>query len=61
MRIEKLSFLVNLAAGQISIRYGFESPIVASVTASAAGMQAVGDAARMIRAGEWPCNPEMAH
>ncbi len=46
------SFLVNLAAGWISIRHGFKGPIGAPVTACAAGVQAIGDAARMIRAGE---------
>lgn len=46
------SFLVNLAAGHISIKYGFKGPIGAPVTACAAGVQAIGDAARMIRAGE---------
>lgn len=46
------SFLANLAAGQISIAYGFEGPIGAPVTACAAGVQAIGDAARMIHAGE---------
>lgn len=46
------SFLVNLAAGHISIDYGFKGPIGAPVTACAAGVQAIGDAARLIRAGE---------
>jgi len=46
------SFLVNLAAGQISIRHGFKGPIGAPVTACAAGVQAIGDGARLIRAGE---------
>lgn len=46
------SFLVNLAAGQVSIRHGFKGPIGAPVTACAAGIQAIGDAARLIRAGE---------
>ncbi len=46
------SFLVNLAAGHISIRYGYKGPIGAPVTACAAGVQAIGDAARMIRADE---------
>ena len=46
------SFLVNLAAGQVSIRYGFKGPLGAPVTACAAGVQAIGDAARLIRAGE---------
>jgi 3-oxoacyl-[acyl-carrier-protein] synthase II len=44
------SFLVNLAAGHISIRYGFKGPLGAPVTACAAGIQAIGDAARLIRA-----------
>ncbi|MCA1439969.1 beta-ketoacyl-ACP synthase II [Ensifer sp. IC4062] len=46
------SFLVNLAAGQVSIRHGFKGPIGAPVTACAAGVQAIGDAARLIRADE---------
>jgi 3-oxoacyl-[acyl-carrier-protein] synthase II len=46
------SFLVNLAAGQISIRYGFRGPLGAPVTACAAGIQAIGDAARLIRSNE---------
>ncbi len=46
------SFLVNLAAGQVSIRHGFRGPIGAPVTACAASVQAIGDGARMIRAGE---------
>ncbi|MGO4853692.1 beta-ketoacyl-ACP synthase II [Phaeovulum sp. W22_SRMD_FR3] len=43
------SFLVNLAAGQISIRHGLKGPLGAPVTACAAGVQAIGDAARLIR------------
>jgi 3-oxoacyl-[acyl-carrier-protein] synthase II len=46
------SFLVNLAAGHISIRYGYKGPLGAPVTACAASVQAIGDAARLIRAGE---------
>jgi len=46
------SFLPNLAAGQISIRYGFKGPLGAPVTACAASVQAIGDAARLIRSGE---------
>ncbi|NTF34453.1 beta-ketoacyl-ACP synthase II [Rhizobium skierniewicense] len=46
------SFLVNLAAGQVSIRHGFRGPLGAPVTACAAGVQAIGDAARLIRANE---------
>lgn len=46
------SFLANLAAGHVSIAHGFRGPIGAPVTACAARAQAIGDAARMIRAGE---------
>ena len=46
------SFLVNLAAGHVSIRHGLKGPLGAPVSACAAGVQAIGDAARMIRANE---------
>ena len=46
------SFLVNLAAGHVSIQHGFQGPLGAPVTACAAGVQAIGDAARLIRSGE---------
>ncbi|UGY20376.1 beta-ketoacyl-ACP synthase II [Bradyrhizobium septentrionale] len=46
------SFLANLAAGHITIRYGLKGPIGAPVTACAASVQAIGDAARLIRSGE---------
>jgi 3-oxoacyl-[acyl-carrier-protein] synthase II len=46
------AFLVNLAAGQVAIRHGFKGPLGAPVTACAAGVQAIGDAARLIRSGE---------
>jgi 3-oxoacyl-[acyl-carrier-protein] synthase II len=46
------SFLINLAAGHVSIKYGFKGPIGAPVTACAASVQALGDAARLINAGE---------
>ncbi|MDE5463503.1 beta-ketoacyl-ACP synthase II [Bradyrhizobium sp. CSS354] len=46
------SFLANLAAGHISIKYGYKGALGTPVTACAAGVQAIGDAARMIRAGE---------
>ncbi|TQS70007.1 beta-ketoacyl-ACP synthase II [Rhodobacteraceae bacterium] len=46
------SFLVNLAAGQIAIRHSFKGPLGAPVTACAAGVQAIGDAARLIRNNE---------
>ncbi|MEC5317714.1 beta-ketoacyl-ACP synthase II [Brenneria populi subsp. brevivirga] len=46
------SFLANMAAGHVSIRYGFKGPLGAPITACAAGVQAIGDAARLIRNGE---------
>ena len=46
------SFLANLAAGWISIRYGFKGPIGAPVTACAASAQAIGDGMRLIITGE---------
>jgi 3-oxoacyl-[acyl-carrier-protein] synthase II len=46
------SFLANMAAGHISIRHGFRGPLGSPVTACAASAQAIGDAARLIRAGE---------
>jgi 3-oxoacyl-[acyl-carrier-protein] synthase II len=45
-------FLANLAAGNLSIRFGFKGPIGTPVTACAAGIQAIGDAMRLIRSGE---------
>ncbi|GKV84248.1 3-oxoacyl-[acyl-carrier-protein] synthase 2 [Pectobacterium carotovorum subsp. carotovorum] len=46
------SFLANMAAGQVSIQQGFRGPLGAPITACAAGVQAIGDAARLIRNGE---------
>lgn len=46
------SFLANLAAGHVTIKHGFTGPIGTPVTACAAGVQALGDAARMIRTDE---------
>ncbi|MDI1299395.1 beta-ketoacyl-ACP synthase II [Methylotenera sp.] len=46
------SFLVNLAAGQVALKYQFKGPLGAPVTACAAGVQAIGDAARLIQSGE---------
>jgi len=45
-------FLANLAAGNVSIRYGFGGPIGTPVTACAAGLQAIGDGMRMLHSGE---------
>lgn len=46
------AFLANLAAGQVSIRHQLKGPLGAPVTACAASIQAIGDAARLIRSGE---------
>jgi len=46
------SFLANLAAGQVSIKHGLRGPLGCPVTACAAGVQALGDAMRLIRCGE---------
>jgi 3-oxoacyl-[acyl-carrier-protein] synthase II len=46
------AFLVNLAAGHVSIRHGLKGPLGAPVTACAASVQAVGDGLRLIRSGE---------
>ena len=46
------AFLVNLAAGQVSIKHGFKGTLGAPVTACAAGVQAIGDGARLLLSGE---------
>ncbi|KOC29090.1 3-oxoacyl-ACP synthase [Comamonas testosteroni] len=43
------AFLANLASGQVSIRHQLKGPLGAPVTACAASIQAIGDAARLIR------------
>jgi 3-oxoacyl-[acyl-carrier-protein] synthase II len=44
--------LVNLCAGQVSIKHGFMGPNHAPVTACATGSHAIGDSARMIEYGD---------
>ena len=44
--------IVNMAAGQISIRYGAQGPISATATACATSSNSIGDAARLIAHGD---------
>ena len=44
--------IVNMAAGQLSIRYGTTGPISATATACATSANAIGDAARLIAHGD---------
>ncbi len=46
------SALINLISGQVSIKYGFQGPNHAVVTACATGTHAIGDAARIIKNNE---------
>jgi 3-oxoacyl-[acyl-carrier-protein] synthase II len=44
--------IVNMAAGQVSIRYGARGPISATATACATSANSIGDSFRMIQHGE---------
>jgi len=44
--------IINLAAGQISIKHGAKGPNIAPVSACATGTHAIGDAFRMIQRGD---------
>ncbi|MDA8124015.1 MAG: beta-ketoacyl-[acyl-carrier-protein] synthase II, partial [Deltaproteobacteria bacterium] len=47
--------LANMAAGHVAIRFGAKGPINCTVTACASGTCAIGDAARIITAGDADC------
>ena len=44
--------IVDMAAGQVSIQLGFKGPNFATVSACASGAHAIGEALRLIRAGD---------
>ncbi|KAL6586495.1 hypothetical protein OROMI_001483 [Orobanche minor] len=44
--------LINMASGHVSMKYGFQGPNHAAVTACATGSHSIGDATRMIQFGD---------
>ena len=44
--------IINLVAGQVSIRFGFKGPNLAVVTACTTGLHCIGEAGRMIEYGD---------
>ncbi|TYH44135.1 hypothetical protein ES332_D11G172700v1 [Gossypium tomentosum] len=57
-RIRRLSpffiprILINMASGHVSMKYGFQGPNHAAVTACATGAHSIGDAMRMVQFGD---------
>lgn len=58
IRIRRLSpffiprILINMASGHVSMKYGFQGPNHAAVTACATGAHSIGDAMRMVQFGD---------